>query len=425
MLLRRIQYAEVALNKHSKLVVLSLFIAALVLRLGWIGLNNGCFSAGDTPTYVNIALNIAEGNGYVQENGEPTAFVVPLYPCFLAVIFRLVGENILFVEVIQAILGGLTVVAVYLLTKYIFDLTTGIFAGLATCFHPWLIFWTGYILTDTVFVLLLVLSVLSFVRLLAEPRNIRAAWAGIILGLTSLARPVGFGLSLIVLVYAAWRLLLTKRVKRWALFGIYLLSFVLIFSPWVIHNYFSLHRVVLVSTNGDPLYRANNLSVKTYLGKATGQGQSEHYELPKSVQSLGNEAAREAALRSAAFQFIWQHPAEFAHRALIRLYLFWSPTFPTYTFNHNLYNSFFYLPLYAAALVGLFLLARKKQWAYVWLFIMIFGYFSLIHAATIVDWDQRYRLPLQPFLCVFAAAGGLYLLRILLRFFLKGKVKSG
>jgi len=411
-----------ALNRYSKLVVLCLFILALVLRLGWIGSNNGCFPAGDTPTYVGIARNIAQGNGYVRENGKPTAFVVPLYPWFLATLFRIAGENLLLVEVIQAILGGLTVVAVYLLTRHVFDLTTGIIAGLATCFHPWLIFWTGYILTETVFVLLLVLSVLAFVRLLAGQRSIQAVWAGIILGLTSLARPVGLSFGLLLCV--PWRFLFMETAKRRILLGACLVSFTLVLSPWVIHNYLSFHQFIPVSRNGDPLYRANNLSVATYLGKTTGQGRSERYELPEGVRSLG-ELEKAAALRNAAFQFIWHHPVEFTRRALSRLYLFWSPTFPTYSFKHNLYNSIFYLFLYVAALVGLFLLVRKKQWTHVWIFIVIFGYFSLVHAATIVDWDQRYRLPLQPFLCVLAAAGGLHLLRVLYQFCLGNRLRSG
>ena len=59
---------------------------------------------------------------------------------------------------------------------------------------------------------------------------------------------------------------------------------------------------------------------------------------------------------------------------------------------------------------GLFDLRRER---YVWLFLAIFGVFTLMHMVTIVDWDQRYRLPLQPFLIALAGVSVAQSIRLL------------
>ena len=74
-------------EEHQSRTVLMLFLLDLALRLGCIGLYCGGFLAGDTGLYVGIARSLVEGEGFSYE-GRPTAFVMPLYPLFLAILPR-------------------------------------------------------------------------------------------------------------------------------------------------------------------------------------------------------------------------------------------------------------------------------------------------------------------------------------------------
>jgi len=377
-------------RSHPRGTIFFLFLLALILRLGWLGFFEGRFTAADTDDYTDIAVNILQGKGYGYEGG-PTAFVVPLYPFFLTGIFGLFGENLLAVQLVQMLLSALTVVLVYLIARRLFDPSAGVIAALIAAVHPWLIFWSGYVLTETLFVFLLTAAILAYVYLVKKPSLWKALGSGILLGLSALCRPVGLQVALALIF--VWLLLAPKSSRRWPVLGILLVSMSLILSPWIIRNYLVFHKFVPVSSaSGAVLYLGNN-------PKATILAN----DMPDPLFPPGmDEIESSYYLQKLALKYIIENPGRFFVLALKRLYYYWSPEFPTYSIKHKVFNCLLYLPLYLAALWGLFSL---RQWRQVLLFLAIFGVFTLVHMITIVDWDQRYRLPLQPFLAVLAGAG--------------------
>lgn len=378
------------IRNHPKGIVLFIFLVALALRLGWLGYYEGRFSAADTDNYTDIAVSILEGKGY-SYGDEPTAFVVPLYPLFLAGIFGLFGENLLAVQLVQVLLSALTVVLVYLIARRLFDPSAGVIAALIAAAHPWLVFWSGYILTETLFVFLFTAAILAYAHLMKNSSLWKALASGVLFGLVALCRPVGLLVALVLIV--VWPLLAPKSLRRWSALGVFLISMALVLSPWVIRNYLVFHRFIPVSAGaGDTLYLGNNPKASILANEMSdpmfppgmGRIDKSHY-----VQKL-------------ALKYIVENPGRFVQLALQRLYYYWSPEFPTYSIKHKVFNYLGYLPLYLAALWGLFSL---RQWREVLLFLVIFGVFTLVHMITIVDWDQRYRLPLQSFLAVLAGGG--------------------
>ncbi|MGH8612129.1 MAG: hypothetical protein ACREYF_08825, partial [Gammaproteobacteria bacterium] len=65
--------------------------------------------------YSDIAANLTRGHGFVAEpGGEPILWRAPLYPAFLAVIYRLFGvHNETAVFIVQTALDSITAVLVY------------------------------------------------------------------------------------------------------------------------------------------------------------------------------------------------------------------------------------------------------------------------------------------------------------------------
>ena len=61
--------------------------------------------------------SLLEGRGFSQDSVNPTLFVAPLYPFFLAAVYGLAGVHPLLVEILQAVLGTLTALVLYLLAR--------------------------------------------------------------------------------------------------------------------------------------------------------------------------------------------------------------------------------------------------------------------------------------------------------------------
>ncbi|MBL4849480.1 MAG: glycosyltransferase family 39 protein [Planctomycetes bacterium] len=70
------------------------------------------FAGPDSVTYLEPARSLAAGLGYTDSSGAPSALRPPGYPSFLALVFALGGGEGA-VRLLQALLGGLSAVAIY------------------------------------------------------------------------------------------------------------------------------------------------------------------------------------------------------------------------------------------------------------------------------------------------------------------------
>lgn len=74
------------------------------------------FAGPDSITYLEPARSLAAGLGYADASGAPTALRPPGYPAFLAAVFALGGgEGV--VRLLQALLGGLSALAIYAILR--------------------------------------------------------------------------------------------------------------------------------------------------------------------------------------------------------------------------------------------------------------------------------------------------------------------
>jgi len=74
------------------------------------------FAGPDSVTYLEPARSLAAGLGYADGAGVPTALRPPGYPAFLAVVLALGGGE-LTVRLLQALLGGLSALAIYAILR--------------------------------------------------------------------------------------------------------------------------------------------------------------------------------------------------------------------------------------------------------------------------------------------------------------------
>ena len=137
---------------------------------------------GDLGSYDRWATNIIE-QGWL---GHEIFYQDPLYPYFLAIIYKTIGRDFFWVYMIQALLGAATALVVFLLGSRIFNKATGIIGGLLyACFAP-AIFFDGLLLKVSLAAFLFCLAVYFLVGKGLKEAGPNQILSGILMGLATL-----------------------------------------------------------------------------------------------------------------------------------------------------------------------------------------------------------------------------------------------
>jgi 4-amino-4-deoxy-L-arabinose transferase-like glycosyltransferase len=208
----------------------------------------------DMAFYERNALRLLEGVQEPEDTFNPIG-----YPAFLALVYRIAGPSPRTVGMLQAALGTATCAVAWALARR--TCRTRLAAPLAalSCalYFP-LIFYAGFLLTETVFAFLASAGVLLWIRAVERPRR-GGRWllAGVVLGLATTVR-TNFLLVVPFLAFAAWpRLRRAARLRgraAWAALGL-----ALVLGPAAARNSWILRRPAGLSTNA---------GLNFYLGQA-------------------------------------------------------------------------------------------------------------------------------------------------------------
>lgn len=140
-----------SLNRTHRGLLAIVFLAA-VLRLGWV-LYAQTLPGSDFAQYDLLAQRLAEGKGYVDEFGEPTAFYAIGWPFFLSVIYRIFGHSLIAAGLINALMGVGAVILVYAISRYLLNRRTALIATSLVAINPTLILYSSTHGTESLFVL--------------------------------------------------------------------------------------------------------------------------------------------------------------------------------------------------------------------------------------------------------------------------------
>jgi hypothetical protein len=378
-----------------------LLLLSLVIRLGWaVAQPNGPAAIDRLPDqreYLSLGQNLLHHGSlsFVDPRFHQTvyAYRTPGYPLFIA----LCGGSPLIVRLIQALVDTSTILAVYLLARRLSDKPfVPLFAAAAVAVNPFLIYFSGLILSETLFTGLLAWGVLLLIR--------RQIWpAAILLAAGVWVRPSALALAPCLAIAASWvnsdpaspyPLLLGRALR-----GVVIVSGVLILSllPWAIRNHRVLGQWVWVTTNGGvTLYDGFN-------PQATGASDQRFVRDMPELQSM-NEVQRSRYLQQRARQWAVDHPARLPELTLAKSARTWSPVPLSREFGrpaYRLLSAAYAIPFDLLVLIGLFSPALSRRGK--WLLITPALYFTLVHALSVGS--LRYRVPIEPELAVIAAAG--------------------
>lgn len=373
------------------------FIPAIAIRLIYGLVTPEEYRDPDEVIYTTMADNLLAGRGLILNDYRKAAFP-PLYPAFLAGL-RLAGaRSIRGVRLVQAILGAASCLWLLGIARLVFSLDKGkaplavpLTAALLMAVYPPYIYYCASLMTETLFVFVLLAGIYSLLRSLeTDGSSFRLPAAGILLGLGILCRPTLLPFALLI---PFW--LRIARPGKGCFFRrmlSFLLPLILVLLPWGIRNYRLFQRIVPVTTQaGNILYLANN-------PLATGGTVSISYFLEGGVYHLGEEEdeitySREYGDR--ALRFIAASPGRFLVLSLKRLAWFYhlDGHYPRVTFLLIFWG------ILGLAIAGIWL--SREEWRWTSLLLLLIAVFTLIH--MVFPPEGRYRLPIMP--AVFAFSG--------------------
>jgi 4-amino-4-deoxy-L-arabinose transferase-like glycosyltransferase len=284
--------------------MLGLFAGAFALRL-WFAL-----SVGQTPTtvlndptvYLAIAKNLANGHGFLGISDQTTAQFPPAYPFLLSLVFRVFGVHPTAGAILNVFLSAATVPLLYFAARRTLGRVEAVFVGIGMTLLFSQVLYADLLLSDTLFIFLVVV-VLALAAVLSPGRWRSAVLLGVVIGVATLTRAVGF--ILVVIPIAMWsdplpRRLLTRQ-------SVVMLAIALAFVvPWTIRNSVTMHGFVPLATDSAPtLWAGHN-------PQAYGGPMAPSDKLLSSIQARPNtpqfELAEYRLLQRKALSWLASHP---------------------------------------------------------------------------------------------------------------------
>ena len=398
-----------------------ILLGSLALRLGL------AFATASLPPrivdeqhYVSLAHSLATGHGFNFPNG-PTSLRPPLYPWLVSTIWRAVGaESLLAIRLVQAVLGVVTGLLAYRIGKDVFGEKAGLWAAGLTSAYPALVVAQVFVLTETLFALLVAATMAMVLSVLQRPRVASAIAAGVLLGAAALTRSILY-LYPVVLVPLLVVWMRAPLARRLAVAAAFCAGYLAIVTPWAMRNTHLQRVPVIVDTMGGMNLRMGNYEFTPHdrMWDAVGQEGERSWivGLPEHPPEGGTwtEGQKERWARGRAVAFMTAHPLLTAWRSSIKFGDFWAldrdflagvqrglfaPPPVVTVIAGGLLAAAFPAAL-ALAILGVWRVPSRDVHGKVILLLTV-AFVCALH--TIVFAHPRYRLPLMPLVLVFSGA---------------------
>jgi 4-amino-4-deoxy-L-arabinose transferase-like glycosyltransferase len=317
-------------SRGSKWPMFALFATAFGVRALYVALAAGTHAtpSSDAAEYDQVAWNLARGAGFSLGGvggAFPTAFVPPLVPWITSLLYRAVGHDYLAALLLQCAIGALVPLLVWSLGAGMFSGGVGRIAGWLAAFHPLLVFFSGYLLTETTFCVTLLAALIASTEWVKTPRPGRAFGVGLLWGIATLARPPAMLLPALTAAWGWSPLGLTiqprDRVRQIAMLA---LGFMLVVAPWTLRNAIQFHAFIPVTTGGGrALLDSNNDALWSDPQHRGGANSTYHLEPWASMFRGRSEAEVDRIARGEALRFLRDHAREWPQMALAKLRRFW------------------------------------------------------------------------------------------------------
>lgn len=398
-------------SKQTIFLLLILFFS-FVIRIGFLafytgdssysGINLAPWSSADDGRYEKVALSLIKSDLFGVIKDYPILQGHLLYPFFIAAIYSIFGHHFFMVRIIQAFLSSLTCILTFFIGEKIFNKKIGIMSSIYSSVYPLFIYLNGRFISETLFIFLLSIAILFFIKIYKKPTTMNAIWAGIFLGLCILTRSMLLGFIPFLLF---WIFMILKEKKKIAVISLSLLiSLTIIIIPWIIL------KVAVKCPDpegaGHVLWIWNNpyTDGSYYIASQELRNNDKYKDLALSLKKSDKE------LMQLAVDYIKHNPTKFLKGMWYRFIRFWNfdsqSIRPTEHSRYRLVGFLSYGLLLPFIILGICI--SFKEWReFVVLYLLIF-YFMIV--CSVLSSGTRQRAPVDPYLIMFAMLGLDYLI---------------
>jgi 4-amino-4-deoxy-L-arabinose transferase-like glycosyltransferase len=443
-------------NKYI-FVVLFLCIAFRLLLFGFSHswspeVRDNIILNSDPLGYHRLALSILETHHFSYSNtGEPDTIRTPIFPLFLAGIYKIFG-NIPWIAILfQIICNTMSCWLIFLIFSRIFSSKIGIIGSLFYALDPLNILFANMLYSDLFFVLFLLIS-LYFFSVSYTSTSPKITWLGygascMALAIASLVRPISQYLIIIYIFFILYnyRGNFTEALK-YSLIG--LLVFFATLSPWLIRNYLIFNNFALTSVGSHTLLvsvawmEAAKRNQRVELTEEQLLEEAEEMIIADGLSSENiGQIQQSKYWQRLAMKYIKGNPVEFTKRYFMNVsHIFLNLGTSQYSnllgfpankvhikSNANIIDLIrtfirekgtfglfiasiivpFLLISYLSSMVGLIVSWNRYNGIFLFFCLTIVLYFILISGFI---GFARYRLPIIPFYLPFAAIGASYII---------------
>ena len=379
----------------------------------------------DAKTYDAVAMNILEGKGFRLNLGvsasldDVITYQGPLYQYFLAGVYKIFGHYHEAVWMSQSLLRTLSALMLFLICVKIFtpaplkkfvlkdsldlyssvsnkkEKLAGWFAAAFFGLYPDLIEINAMLMTETLSIFSMILVVYIFIRYF-DQINFRGTFLlGFAAGMTILVRST-VGIFLPVLIFYFLR---RGTYKHLCLF---LTLVVLIMTPWTIRNYFVYQSFIPTMAN---------FGYNLWVGNHEG-GDGEGAVMPEYgpvIQQYGIIGTNYYAINQFK-NFVSDYPFTYIKLVASRALKYFSFVRPMgfWFYQSGISQLIFIVSsvlssvvLFSFGFAGIFLALKKERENSQLIYLITFAFLTCLSVILILI-ESRYRLPIYPFMAIFA-----------------------
>jgi tetratricopeptide (TPR) repeat protein len=403
-------------------LLLAVAVLALLFRLVYLlQISRAPFfdiRIGDALAYHEWAQRIAAGNWV----GSDVFYQAPLYPYFLAAVYSLVGDSVMGVRFIQAVIGAASCTLLAAAGIALFG-RRGVVAGVLLAVYPPAIFLDGLLDKST---LVCFLTTALLYLLSAGQVRFRELMAGVILGLLSLARENALLLALPVVAWFVFGR--SRRGSRdsgatssapWLAAAAFVGGFALVLTPVALRNYAIGGEFVLTTSQFGPNFYIGNHAGASGLYDPLVPGHGSAADERADAVRIAQEAAGRPLSASEvssfwtrrALDFIRAEPGAWLRLQVRKLALTFNAIEIADTESQDVYaewssllrglSLFSFGVIACGAAFGTWL--SLNEWRRLWWLYAVAAIYTLSIVSFYVF--ARYRFPLVPLLLLLTAGG--------------------
>ena len=353
----------------------------------------------------SVGRALAAGRGFSDPFGVetgPTAWEPPLYPCLIAIAFKLFGvytsASAIVLLLMNSMFSALTCIPIFRIARRCFGENVGVWSAWVWALLPYIMYWSTRWVWETSLSALL-LTTLFLMALESEDKDGLLPWVlfGLVWGIAALSSPV---LLSFLPASGLWAWYHRARRGSASLVGVVIASlvFAACVTPWVLRNERAFGKFIFIR---------DNFGAELRLGNGPwADGTWMYYLHPtQNIHEMGRyrrlgELAYIATRRKEATDFIRQDRWRFAKISAKRFIYYWAgiPRSSEIWWLAETKNSLF-LASSVLAFWGLGRALRKRKRS-AWLFALLFLTYPTVY--YFVFPHPRYRHPIEPAILILA-----------------------